>query len=122
MKNPIARLYNFQGKLSRRDFLLYWLWVYLLPIIWCTFAGVSIGVLIFGFDVAQGAIAGSVALSIAIYLLLVSLFLGAIWRRLNDIGFAFCPKLIICLLMFILPPYGWILQLIMLLLPSRTQR
>lgn len=122
MKNPLARLYNFHGKLSRRDFLVYWLWVYLLPKIWFPIAGGGISYLVIGTDVGNAEIAGSVAGSVLIHLLLISFFLGAIWRRLNDIGFALYPRLMILALMFLLPPYGWILQLIMLLLPCRKQQ
>lgn len=122
MKNPLARLYNFHGRLSRRDFLVYWLWVYLLPKIWFPIAGGGISYLVIGTDVGNAEIAGSVAGSVLIHLLLISFFLGAIWRRLNDIGFALYPRLMIFALMFLLPPYGWILQLIMLLLPCRKQQ
>ena len=122
MKNPLARLYNFHGRLSRRDFLVYWLWVYLLPKIWFPIAGGGISYLVIGTDVGKAEIAGSVACSVLIHLLLISFFLGAIWRRLNDIGFALYPRLMILALMFLLPPYGWILQLIMLLLPCRKQQ
>ncbi len=121
MKNPLARLYNFHGRLSRRDFLVYWLWVYLLPKIWFALAGGSIGYLIFGTNAGNAEVAGGVIGSVLIHLLLISFFLGAIWRRLNDIGFALYPKLLICALMFLLPPYGWMLQLIMLLLPRRKR-
>ncbi|MBQ8900050.1 MAG: hypothetical protein IJY72_03760 [Akkermansia sp.] len=121
MKNPIARLYNFHGRLSRRDFLVYWLWVYLLPKIWFPLAGGGISYLIFGTEVGNTGIAWSVIGSVLIHLLLISFFLGAIWRRLNDIGFALYPKLLIFALMFFFPPYGWILQLIMLLLPRRQR-
>lgn len=122
MKNPLARLYNFHGRLSRRDFLVYWLWVYLLPKIWFPIAGGGISYLVIGTDVGNAEIAGSVACSVLIHLLLISFFLGAIWRRLNDIGFALYPRLMIFALMFLLPPYGWILQLVMLLLPCRKQQ
>ncbi len=122
MKNPLARLYNFHGRLSRRDFLVYWLWVYLLPKIWFPIAGGGISYLVIGTDAGNAEIVGSVAGSVLIHLLLISFFLGAIWRRLNDIGFALYPRLMIFALMFLLPPYGWILQLIMLLLPCRKQQ
>ena len=122
MKNPLARLYNFHGSLSRRDFLIYWLWVYLLPKVWFPIAGGGISYLILGTDVGNAGIAGSIAGSALVHLLLISFYLGAIWRRLNDIGFATCPKLLILALMLFIPPYGWILQLIMLLLPRRKHR
>ncbi len=119
MKNRFARLYNFRGKLSRRDFLVYWLWVYLLPKIWVIIAGGGIGFLLWGTDVPNAEIAGSVVVSCFIHVLLISFFMGAVWRRMNDIGFAICPKLLILLLMLLLPPYGWMLQLSMLMLPCR---
>ena len=121
MKNPLARLYNFHGRLSRRDFLVYWLWVYLLPKVWFALAGGGISYLVLGTEVGNADIAGSIVGSALVHLLLISFFLGAIWRRLNDIGFALYPKLLICALMFLLPPYGWMLQLIMLLLPRRKR-
>ena len=121
MKNPLARLYNFHGRLSRRDFLVCWLWVYLLPKVWFALAGGGISYLVLGTEVGNAGIAGSIAGSALVHLLLISFFLGAIWRRLNDIGFALYPKLLIFGLMFLFPPYGWILQLIMLLLPRRER-
>ena len=122
MKNPLAIIYNFRGKLSRRDFLVYWLWVYLLPKIWFPIAGGGIGYLILGTDAPNAAIAGSVVGSVGIHLLLISFYLGAMWRRLNDIGFARWPKLLIVALMFLFHPYGWMLQLVMLLLPRRKKK
>lgn len=122
MVRPFARLYNFQGRLSRRDFLVYWLWVYLLPKIWVAIAGGGIGYLLWGTEAAYAEIAGSILISCLIHLLLISFFLGAIWRRMNDIGFALCPKMLILGLMLLLPPYGWMLQLFMILLPSRKTR
>lgn len=122
MKNPLARLYNFHGRLSRRDFLVYWLWVYLLPKVWFALAGGGISYLVLGTEVGNAGIAGSIAGSALVHLLLISFFLGAIWRRLNDIGFALYPKLLICALpAFIVPPFGWMLQLALLLLPCRTR-
>jgi uncharacterized membrane protein YhaH (DUF805 family) len=122
MVRPFARLYNFQGRLSRRDFLVYWLWVYLLPKIWVAIAGGGIGYLLWGTEAAYAEIAGSILISCLIHLLLISFFLGAIWRRMNDIGFALCPKMLILGLMLLLPPYGWMLQLFMILLPNRKTR
>lgn len=119
MKNPFARLYNFRGKLSRRDFLVYWLWIYLLPKIWVIIAGGGIGYLLWGADVSNAGIAGGVVVSCIIHLILISFFMGAIWRRMNDIGFSIFPKILILSLMLLLPPYGWMLQLTMLLLPCR---
>ena len=121
MNNPLARLYNFRGRLSRRDFLVYWLWVYLLPKFWPFLATIA-NLLFLGKESLPVEIAGGVALGVSVQLLLVSFFLGAIWRRLNDIGFALWPKLLICALMFVLPPFGWMLQLTLLLLPSRRQK
>lgn len=122
MKNPLARLYNFHGRLSRRDFLVYWLWVYLLPKVWFALAGGGISYLALGTEVGNARIAGSIAGSAMVHLLLISFFLGAIWRRMNDIGFSIWPKLIICLLpALFLPPFGWCLQLLLLLLPSRRK-
>ena len=95
--NPLARLYNFKGKLSRRDFLVYWLWVFMLPKVWPFIAGLG-NYLIFGADIKPVEIAGGFAVSFTVHLLLMSFFLGAIW-----------------------PPFGWILQLIMVLLPGRRQ-
>ena len=119
--NPLARLYNFKGKLSRRDFLVYWLWVFMLPKVWPFIAGLG-NYLIFGADIKPVEIAGGFAVSFTVHLLLMSFFLGAIWRRMNDIGFAMWPKLLICALpVAIWPPFGWILQLIMVLLPGRRQ-
>ena len=121
MYNPLARLYNFRGRLSRRDFLVYWLWVYLLPKVW-PFLAVFFYYLIYGVSIQAEELAVGVALSVILHLLLMSFFLGAIWRRMNDIGFSVWPKLLICALpIAILPPYGWILQLIMVLLPSRRK-
>ena len=121
MVNPLSRLYNFRGRLSRRDFLIYWLWVFLLPKVW-PFLAVFFNYLIFGIDIKVEELAVGGALSIILHLLLMSFFLGAIWRRMNDIGFSVWPKLLICALpIAILPPYGWILQLIMVLLPSRRR-
>ena len=117
---PLAKLYNFRGRLSRRDFLVYWLWVYLLPKFWPFLATIA-NLLFLGKESLPVEIAGGVALGVSVQLLLVSFFLGAIWRRLNDIGFALWPKLLICALMFLLPPFGWMLQLTLLLLPSRRQ-
>ena len=121
MMKHLSRLYNFRGRLSRRDFLTYWLWVYLLPKNWPFLAAIA-NVLLLGKESQPLEIAGGVALSVSVQLLLVSFFLGAIWRRLNDIGFALWPKLLICALMFVLPPFGWMLQLTLLLLPSRRQK
>ena len=122
MTNPLARLYNFRGKLSRRDFLVYWLWVYLLPKVWITFAGGSGLFLYFWTATEPQTIVGGLFISTLIHLLLISFFLGAMWRRLNDIGFALYPKLIICALMIVIvPPYGWILQLLLLMLPARRR-
>ena len=121
MNHPLAKLYNFRGRLSRRDFLVYWLWVYLLPKVWPFLAALG-NVLIFGTEWQPVEIAEGVAFGVSVQLLLVSFFLGAIWRRLNDIGFALWPKLLICALMFLLPPFGWMLQLTLLLLPSRRQK
>ena len=121
MTNPLARLYNFRGKLSRRDFLIYWLWVFLLPKVW-PFLAVFFYYLIYGVSIKAEELAVGGALSVILHLLLMSFFLGAIWRRMNDIGFSVWPKLLICALpIVILPPYGWILQLIMVLLPSRRK-
>ena len=121
MLNPLARLYNFRGRLSRRDFLVYWLWVFLLPKFW-PFLAAFFCYLIFGIDIKVEELAIGGFLSILLHLLLMSFFLGAIWRRMNDIGFSVWPKLLICALpIAILPPYGWILQLIMVLLPSRRR-
>jgi uncharacterized membrane protein YhaH (DUF805 family) len=120
MMNPLARLYNFHGKLSRRDFLVYWLWVFLLPKVW-PFLAVFFYYLIFGIDIKVEELAVGGFLSFALHLLLMSFFLGAIWRRMNDIGFSVWPKLLICALAFVIPPYGWILQLIMVLLPCRRK-
>ena len=121
MFNPLAKLYNFRGKLSRRDFLVYWLWVFLLPKIW-PFLAVFFYYLVFGISIKAEELAVGGALSVILHLLLMSFFLGAIWRRMNDIGFSVWPKLLICALpIAILPPYGWILQLIMVLLPSRRR-
>ena len=121
MVPPLSRLYNFRGKLSRRDFLIYWLWVFLLPKVW-PFLAVFFNYLIFGVDIKVEELAVGGALSIILHLLLMSFFLGAIWRRMNDIGFSVWPKLLICALpIVILPPYGWILQLTMVLLPSRRK-
>ena len=117
---PLAKLYNFRGRLSRRDFLVYWLWVYLLPKFWPFLATIA-NLLFLGKESLPVEIAGGVALGVSVQLLLVSFFLGAIWRRLNDIGFALWPKLLICALMFLLPPFGWMLQLTQLLLPSRRR-
>ncbi len=117
---PLAKLYNFRGRLSRRDFLVYWLWVYLLPKFWPFLATIA-NLLFLGKESLPVEIAGGVALGVSVQLLLVSFFLGAIWRRLNDIGFALWPKLLICALMFVLPPFGWMLQLTLLLLPSRRR-
>ena len=121
MNHPLAKLYNFRGRLSRRDFLVYWLWVYLLPKFWPFLATIA-NLLFLGKESLPVEIAGGVALGVSVQLLLVSFFLGAIWRRLNDIGFALWPKLLICALMFVLPPFGWMLQLTLLLLPSRRQK
>lgn len=121
MNHPLARLYNFRGRLSRREFLVYWLWVYLLPKFWPFLATIA-NLLFLGKESLPVEIAGGVALGVSVQLLLVSFFLGAIWRRLNDIGFALWPKLLICALMFVLPPFGWMLQLTLLLLPSRRQK
>lgn len=120
MKNPFARLYNFRGSLSRRDFLVYWLWVYLLPKIWPFIAGVG-NYLIFGADIRPVELAGGVLFSITVHLLLMSFFVGAMWRRLNDIGYSVWPKLLICALSLFIPPYGWMLQLYMLLRPRRNK-
>ena len=120
MNHPLARLYNFRGRLSRRDFLVYWLWVYLLPKFWPFLATIA-NLLFLCKESLPVEIASGVALGVSVQLLLVSFFLGAIWRRLNDIGFALWPKLLICALMFVLPPFGWMLQLTLLLLPSRRQ-
>ena len=121
MTSPLAMLYNFHGKLSRRDFLVRWLWVYLLPKIWFPLAGGGINYLIFGTEAEAATIIGGAVFSVVLHLLLISFFLGAMWRRLNDIGFALYPRLLICALMFILPPFGWMLQLFMLLLPCRRR-
>ena len=121
MTSPLAMLYNFHGKLSRRDFLVRWLWVYLLPKIWFPLAGGGINYLIFGTETEAATIIGGAVFSVVLHLLLISFFLGAMWRRLNDIGFALYPRLLICALMFILPPFGWMLQLFMLLLPCRRR-
>ena len=119
--NPFKRLYNFHGRLSRRDFLIYWLWVFLLPKFW-PFLAVFIYYLVCGVSIKAEELAVGGTLSVFLHLLLMSFFLGAIWRRLNDIGFSVWPKLLICSLpIVILPPYGWILQLVMLLLPSRRR-
>lgn len=121
MKNPLARLYNFRGKLSRRDFLVYWLWVFLLPKVWPFLAAVF-NYLVFGTEWKPVETAGSLAFTVSIHLLLMSFFLGAIWRRMNDIGFSVWPKLLICALpAFIVPPFGWMLQLAMLMLPGRSR-
>ena len=120
MTNPFARLYNFRGKLSRRDFLVYWLWVYLLPKLWPFIAG-GINYLVFGAEWKPVQIAGGLLFTVSIHLLLASFFLGAMWRRMNDIGFALWPKLLICALMLLPPPFGWMLQLFMLLLPRRKR-
>ena len=117
---PLARLYNFRGCLSRRDFLVFWLWVYILPKIWPFLAALG-NVLIFGTEWKPVELAGSVLFTISIHLLLMSFFLGAMWRRLNDIGFALYPKLLICALGFFFPPFGWMLQLAILLLPTRRK-
>lgn len=121
MKNPLARLYNFHGRLSRRDFLVYWLWVYLLPKIWVMFAGGSGLYLFLWTEINHQTIVGGLMASTLIHLLLISFFLGAIWRRMNDIGFALWPKLLIGALMLFTPPFGWMLQLFMLLLPRRKR-
>ncbi len=121
MKNAFARLYNFRGNLSRRDFLTYWLWVYLLPKIW-PFLAAAVNYLVFGKDWEPVRIAGGLLFTVSIHLLLMSFFVGAMWRRLNDIGFAVMPKLIICSLSFFLPPFGWMLQLTMLLLSPRRHQ
>lgn len=119
MHNPLARLYNFRGRLSRRDFLTYWLWVFLLPKIW-PFAAAIFNYLVFGTDWKPVEIAGGLFFTVSIHLLLMSFFLGAIWRRMNDIGFSVWPKLLICALpAAIIPPFGWILQLAILFLPGR---
>ena len=121
MKNPLARLYNFRGKLSRRDFLVYWLWVFLLPKVWPFLAAVF-NYLVFGTEWKPVEIAGSLAFTVSIHLLLMSFFLGAIWRRMNEIGFSVWPKLLICALpAVIVPPFGWMLQLAMLMLPGRSR-
>ena len=121
MNNPLARLYNFRGNLSRRGFLVYWLWVYLTPKVW-PFIGGLINYLIFGADIKPIELAGGVLFTSSVHLLLMSFFLGAIWRRMNDIGFSIWPKLIICILpALFLPPFGWCLQLLLLLLPSRRK-
>ncbi len=120
--NPVKKLYNFHGKLSRRDFLVYWLWVFLLPKAW-PFLALLFNYLVFGEDIRLEEAAVGGALSVSVHLLLLSFFLGAIWRRMNDIGFSVWPKLLICALpIAILPPYGWILQLILILLPGRKER
>ena len=119
--NPLARLYNFKGKLSRRDFLVYWLWVFMVPKVW-PFIGGLINYLVFGADIKPVELASGVSITVVVHLLLMSFYLGAVWRRLNDIGFAMLPKLLICALpVAIWPPFGWILQLIMVLLPGRRQ-
>ena len=120
MKNPLARLYNFRGNLSRHDFCVYWLWVYLLPKIWPFLAAV-VNYFIFGQNWEPVRIAGSLLFIVSVHLLLMSFFLGAMWRRLNDIGFAIYPKLLICALSFFFPPFGWMIQLAMLLLPARRK-
>lgn len=120
MKNPFAIIYNFRGNLSRRDFAVYWLWVYLLPKIW-PFIGGLIYWLVCGTDFQLLEMAGGVLLTTSVHLLLMSFFVGAMWRRLNDIGYSVWPKLIICSLSFFIPPYGWMLQLYMLLRPSRRK-
>lgn len=120
MNNPLARLYNFRGRLSRKDFLTYWLWVYLLPKIW-PFLAALFNYLVFGSEWKPVEIASGFLASLTIHLLLVSFFLGAMWRRMNDIGFALWPKLLIAALMFILPPFGWMLQLTLLLLPAHRK-
>lgn len=120
--NPFKRLYNFHGRLTRRDFLIYWLWVFLLPKFW-PFLAVFFYYLVYGVSIKAEELTIGGALSVILHLLLMSFFLGAIWRRLNDIGFSVWPKLLICALpVVILPPYGWILQLILILLPGRKER
>ena len=120
MKNSLARLYNFRGNLSRRDFLVYWLWVYLLPKIW-PFLAAAVNYLIFGKDWEPVRIAGGLIFTVSIHLLLMSFFVGAMWRRLNDIGFALYPKLLICSLSLFFPPFGWMLQLTLLMLSSHNK-
>ncbi len=121
MKTVLARLYNFRGNLSRRDFLVYWLWVYLLPKIW-PFLAAAVNYFVFGKNWEPVRIAGGLLFTVSIHLLLMSFFVGAMWRRLNDIGFAIMPRLIICSLSFFFPPFGWMLQLTVLMLNRRKSR
>lgn len=123
MKILFARLYNFRGRLSRRNFIKYWLWVYLMPKIW-PFLAAIFNYLVFGQEWKPVEIAGGLFFTVSIHLLLMSFFLGAMWRRMNDIGFSIWPKLIICALPgIIIPPFGWSLQLaLLLLLPGRKNK
>ena len=121
MKNALSSLYNFRGNLSRRDFLIYWLWVYLLPKVW-PFIGGGIYCLVYGVEFKPLEMTYGFLLTLGIHLLLMSFFIGAMWRRLNDIGFAITPKLIICSLSFFMAPFGWMLQLTLLMLNRRNSK
>lgn len=119
--NPLKRLFDFQGRATRKEFWLFMLWLLVLTgPAWITIMVICIiiGAMMFsdmGSQQSMGWI-GVFICFISSYLAVLLLPLSLRTRRLHDIGLSGWWQLIL-----LVPSLGWLVMLIFMLIPSGKQ-